>query len=102
MMKLRFGSEFGTPGGAAWRLFFTCTLMPWLRKYRQNLGVCGVDTEDEGPRIDLQVLSKEALVDNFVVLEEQYRALAGKLKSLGEHVHIDGIKHGSHLDEDKA
>lgn len=88
-MKLRFGTEFGTPGGAAWRLFFTCTLMPWLRKYRQNLGVCGEEKKEEDQRSALQSLTKDALVDNYVVLEERYRALTGKLKSVGEHIHLD-------------
>ena len=91
MIKLRLGKEFGSPGGAAWRLFFAVTLMPWLRKYRENLGVSGEDRQEEDRRSGLRALSKDALVDNFVVLEERYRALADKLKGLGEHVHLDGM-----------
>jgi hypothetical protein len=34
LLKLRRGSTFGTPAGAAWRILFTMALMPWLRNYR--------------------------------------------------------------------
>jgi hypothetical protein len=34
LLKLRYGSAFGTRAGAAWRILFTLALMPWLRNYR--------------------------------------------------------------------
>lgn len=83
MMKLRLGSDFGTTGGAAWRLVFTCTLMPWMRKHRQGLGICGEGKSNRKKKsVVLSGLSKEALVDNFVSLEERYQALSEKVKSL--------------------
>jgi hypothetical protein len=34
LLKLRAGDHFGTRAGAAWRLLYVLTMMPWLRKYR--------------------------------------------------------------------
>lgn len=34
MMKLRYGTRFGTQAGSIWRLLFVFALMPWQRKYR--------------------------------------------------------------------
>jgi hypothetical protein len=34
LLKIRHGSSFGTPAGAAWRILLTLALMPWLRNYR--------------------------------------------------------------------
>jgi hypothetical protein len=36
LLKLRYGSAFGTRAGAAWRILFTLALMPWLRNYRPS------------------------------------------------------------------
>ena len=79
MLKIRHGSNFGTPGGAAWRMLFTFSLMPWLRTYLLgNL----VYLEEKELRERLGIMSKDDLVDNIVSLEEKYRALSGKLKHL--------------------
>lgn len=34
MLKLKYGDDFGTRSGGAWRLIFVLALMPWLRRYR--------------------------------------------------------------------
>ena len=36
MLKLRYGDEFATRAGSAWRLIFVMALMPWLRRFRIN------------------------------------------------------------------
>ena len=35
-MKLRHPHKFGNYAGTCWRLLFTFSLMPWMRKYRLN------------------------------------------------------------------
>ena len=35
-MKLRHPNEFGNYAGTCWRLLFTFSLMPWMRRYRLN------------------------------------------------------------------
>ncbi|CAJ1938695.1 unnamed protein product [Cylindrotheca closterium] len=34
LYKLKYGAEFATRAGSAWRLLFVTALMPWLQKYR--------------------------------------------------------------------
>lgn len=34
LLKLRFGTKFGTRAGGLWRLVYVSALMPWVRKYR--------------------------------------------------------------------
>lgn len=34
MLKLKYGDDFVTRAGAAWRMIFVLTLFPWMRKYR--------------------------------------------------------------------
>jgi hypothetical protein len=34
LMKLRYGTLFGTNAGSCWRLIFVYALMPWMQKYR--------------------------------------------------------------------
>lgn len=96
MMKLRMGSNFGTTGGAAWRLVFTCVLMPWMRKHRQGLGICGEGKCSRRKKsVVLSGLSKEALIDNFVSLEERYQALSEKVKSLTQSAGHANLASGS-------
>jgi hypothetical protein len=33
-MKLRYRDSFGSRAGAAWRLLFVYSLLPWMHKYR--------------------------------------------------------------------
>ena len=89
MMKLRLGPEFGRKGGAAWRLVFVCMLMPWLRKYRRNLGhtVQGMQrghhsSSNAASALALKSLLKDALVDNLLALEERYKAMAESLQRM--------------------
>jgi hypothetical protein len=34
MMRLKYGSHFGSRVGSCWRIVFVLYLMPWLRKHR--------------------------------------------------------------------
>jgi hypothetical protein len=38
LLKLRYGDDFATRAGGAWRLLFVMALMPWLRRYRLDDG----------------------------------------------------------------
>ena len=80
LLKLRYGSEFGTRAGSAWRLLYVLTLMPWLRKYRVSNGSM-TDLEE-------QILAwKAQLVDESdekvrMELEENIRSMQERLSLL--------------------
>ncbi|CAB9503463.1 expressed unknown protein [Seminavis robusta] len=96
MIKLRKGSDFGTRGGAAWRVLFTGTLMPWLRKYGGNLGAVWNNSRSaEEHRSALSGLSKDALVENLLVLEDNYKQMAEQMKKIGNRARILRPKTGS-------
>jgi hypothetical protein len=38
LMKLRYRESFGSKAGAAWRLLFVYSLLPWMHKYRIQIG----------------------------------------------------------------
>ncbi|CAB9498327.1 expressed unknown protein [Seminavis robusta] len=101
MIKLRKGSDFGTRGGAAWRMAFTGTLMPWLRKYGGNLGAVWNNSRNaEEQRSALSGLSKDALVENLMVLEQNYKQMAEQMKNIGNRTRILRPKAGSEDQDD--
>jgi len=66
MLKLKHGPNFGGTANQRWRMLFTYTMMPWLRKY---LLAKDVLVEETLRRDELAAVSKAVLVDKFVALE---------------------------------
>jgi hypothetical protein len=52
LMRLKYGRTFSSDAGAAWRILFVLTLMPWLLKHRQGNIKRGddEDSDDESER----------------------------------------------------
>lgn len=47
MLKLKYGDDFATRSGGAWRLIFALALMPWLRRYRLDDDLNHDDDDDD-------------------------------------------------------
>ena len=90
LLKLRYGSGFGTRAGSAWRLLYVLTLMPWLRKYRVSNGTM-TDLEEQVLAWKAQ-LAEESEEDVRLVLEEKIRSMQERLSLLQEsrpEIHSD-------------
>ena len=54
--------------------------MPWLRKYREDLGISG-EARDSNERNVLAEMSKDMLVNNLLAVEQQYKTLLSMVKN---------------------
>lgn len=100
ILKLRYGEDFGTRAGGAWRLISTMALMPWLRRYRLDDGPVAdgsdVDEDKKEPahtavEDEIKPPTKEPVTDKhdeLIRLRNYVKELESRLgkSDFGQHV----------------
>ena len=65
LMKLRYSNDFGKQAGSNWRLLFVYALMPWMSKYRIQLG------DDADDAVGANVLALERALSRKLIIDSE-------------------------------
>lgn len=85
LMKLRYGTKFGSNAGSCWRLIFVYALMPWMQKYRifDSTPVEAIaDEKKEDDPEDAAIETKKITDSSVVIHRSKISSVTSKLTSV--------------------